>query len=62
LNIVGDSINALQKADAVNMEVLYSLDDEAVWIDHERMVKVLVELEINAGEDRLTVSHKMITK
>ncbi len=48
--IVDDSVNALERPDAVHLEVLYHLVDETVWIDHERMVKVLLELEMNAVE------------
>jgi len=49
-NIVDDSVNTLPKTDGITIEVQDSLADEAVWIDHDRIVKVLVELEINAME------------
>lgn len=49
-HIVDDSVNALPKSDAVSIDIQYNLADETVWIDHERIVKVLMELEINGLE------------
>ncbi len=48
--IVNDSLNAIHKPDAVMLETTYNLADEVVWIDHERIVKALIDLETNAVE------------
>lgn len=48
--IVDDSVNALKKPGSIIVETLYNLADEVVRIDHERLVKTLVDLETNAVE------------
>jgi len=48
--IIDDSLRALKKADTVIIEKIYNLSDEAVRIDHERIVKTLIDLETNAVE------------
>lgn len=48
--IISDSCHTLYKPDSVSVEITCNLDDEAVWIDHERIFKALVDLETNAIE------------
>lgn len=48
--IVEESVKALRKPDCVQLEVLDNLADATVFLDHERLVKALVDLEINAIE------------
>ncbi|MDD5170126.1 MAG: ATP-binding protein [Syntrophales bacterium] len=50
IEIVRASVLALPKTDSVRISISSVLTDESVWVDHERITKVLVDLEINAIE------------
>ena len=59
--IIADSLRAADLPDTVEVVVESALEDDAAWIDHERMAAALADLERNAAEampqgGRLTIS------
>ena len=48
--IVGESLQGLRIPEAVTLDIRISVDDTAVWIDHEGIRKALTDLETNALE------------
>ncbi len=50
IKIVEDSLSKLSSQNYVAIKLKSSLDDEAVWIDHELMVTTFCDLEQNAIE------------
>jgi signal transduction histidine kinase len=50
IKIIEDSLSKLSSQNHVAIKLKSSLDDEAVWIDHELMVTTFFDLEQNAIE------------
>ncbi len=50
VRIMDDSIRALSVPESVQVCVTSKFEDKDVWLDHERIVKVLIDLEQNAIE------------
>ena len=50
IKIIEDSLSKLSSQNHVAIKLNSSLDDEAVWIDHEQMVTTFFDLEQNAFE------------
>jgi signal transduction histidine kinase len=50
LKIIEESIAKLSYRGKISILMKFSLEDEAVWIDHEQMVTVFFDLEQNAIE------------
>ena len=50
IKIIEDSLSKLSSQNHVAIKMNSSLDDEAVWIDHEQMVTCFFDLEQNAME------------
>ncbi len=61
MKIIEESLSRLPPHEWISVELESSLDDEAVWLDQEQMLSVLMDLEQNAVESmpdggRLTIS------
>jgi len=48
LKIIEESIERLACPEAIHLEVQNGLDDESVWLDHDLIVSMLLDLERNA--------------
>jgi len=50
ITIIKESLSRLSHNESIAVRLKSSLDDEAVWIDHEEMATVFFDLERNAVE------------
>ncbi|MBN2402462.1 MAG: HAMP domain-containing histidine kinase [Spirochaetes bacterium] len=48
--IIGDSLAGIIKPDNVEISILSNINDEHLWIDHNKIVNALINLEKNALE------------
>lgn len=63
IKVIEESLSRLSHSDGVTVRLDSSLESEAVWIDHEQMATVFLDLERNAveampGGGLLTISVK----